>query len=310
MKNLRILLEKWEHPFTGKDYHFDDTDATDNEQNDTAYNNIAKLHDSLADHYHVEQYPTDDSNELTDLHRVNRKRMESIRSYTGSGYQSINKRLLKNNGRKNALGFQRRPYDDDYDHKWREQSYNNVTRDISNIDHLVKSFRTPHDMHVYSGVKFDPLQFHQGNKVMKVRMPAFTSTSLRPDKAEYFTGDSGHHWSDPEDEYNDKKIRSYNILKIHVPQGSRGMYVGHYSGSMGEREFILPRNSKLHIHHEPQIIDASDHDRERNLGDISIKQVWHAKLVHDGTDPTRHMNEDSDVTKIGTAINPRLLKYD
>lgn len=67
-----------------------------------------------------------------------------------------------------------------------------------------------------------------------------------------------------------------HIIQIHVPKGSHGIYSSGYSNYPDEKEFILPRNSKLAIEKQPRFHSsgssyASDH------------AVWHARLMHDGT---------------------------
>jgi hypothetical protein len=67
-----------------------------------------------------------------------------------------------------------------------------------------------------------------------------------------------------------------HIAKIHVPRGSRGMYVEHITQNEGEREHILPAGSKFAFKKDPVV----DHETKTVM--------WHGKLVHDGFDWTSH----------------------
>lgn len=77
-----------------------------------------------------------------------------------------------------------------------------------------------------------------------------------------------------------KKSYAYqHTMKIHVPSGSHAFYAEGQTENQGEHEVILHKGSKLHIHKTPTL----DH--------LTKSVTWHAKLVHDGVRPTRHMNE-------------------
>lgn len=104
------------------------------------------------------------------------------------------------------------------------------------MDDALRHHTTPHDLTVYSGLG----QFH-GDVVatnQRVHHPAYLSTSLRPDMAMGFAH-CHLHGTDV----------VAHLLKIHVPQGHPGAYVDHISRNPGEQEFILPRDTTLHIDH-------------------------------------------------------------
>ena len=71
--------------------------------------------------------------------------------------------------------------------------------------------------------------------------PAYLSTSLNKSTAKRFS---------PHDNKNEK-----NVLKIHVPEGSSGSYVGHISFNPKEKEFILPAGTNLKYHHTKIEVD-------------------------------------------------------
>jgi ADP-ribosyltransferase exoenzyme len=103
---------------------------------------------------------------------------------------------------------------------------------IHHLDSVMDKHKTPQDMHVYSGTKHD-LRKHD---IMD--HPAYMSTSLHPEVA--------HGFSIQHKSYNhDTKNYESHVMNIHVPKGSRGAYIGHIAKYPGEKEFIIPRDSKL-----------------------------------------------------------------
>lgn len=254
MKSLKTILEVWEHPFSGKDYHEDDhpklhdrsnigysmsPDALGTYEKETG---VHKLGVALAKHYKGGQ--------LSEEHEKVLKRYKT-------GSHDINISLI---------------HPDRFDDHWRE--WNNIDHVIAKMDDITKHQTTPRDMHLYSGIGFDPRKITHGqtdNGMMKVHLPAYTSTSIYPSVASSFT--------------------ETNMVKIHVPKGSHGVYI-HPGNSLGTtnthgKEFVLPRGSKLHIHPEP-----TQHYRKGQFASSNEHLlIWHAKLVHDGVQPTRHADE-------------------
>lgn len=157
---------------------------------------------------------------------------------------------------------------------------------------VVSSHRAPRDFHVYSGSRISPAEHNDPTKShIKVHLPAFTSTSLNPKVAGKFARLSNHDSDAWTNAYKANEPISHiraNLFKIHVPAGSRGMYVAKYSGIAAEKEFIIPHGAKLHIHPEPE-----PREIEISPGNERSVNVWHAKLVHDGTEPTRHADEET-----------------
>ena len=141
-----------------------------------------------------------------------------------------------------------------------------------NMDDMVNRHSSPHDMHVYTSAHFNPAdEKGRSGKHIHVRMKAYTSTTINHSVAYNFAVDGrGQH----------------QIIKIHIPKGSRGGYIGHHSVWPEEREFVLPRNSQLHIHPEPDDITV-----HHPVQGPSSAKLWHAKLVHDGFTQTRHFHE-------------------
>ena len=92
-----------------------------------------------------------------------------------------------------------------------------------------------------------------------------------PPNAEY-TPEHNLHYHETTSIYNVPKAG--HVVSIHVPKGSHGAYVDHVSEHQGEREFILHKGAKVHIHPEPE------YDKKEN------KYRWKGVLVHDGVKPT------------------------
>jgi hypothetical protein len=138
-----------------------------------------------------------------------------------------------------------------------------MTQEIDhNLSHAIKNLSEPtnRDMHVYHG--FTPSSQKKtrlnipslpknddGHHVLK--NPAYLSTSLSRTSARGFGTD---------------------LLKIHVPKGSKAGIPAHGRYN-SEKEVILHKNHELHIHPTPTKVESEQ----------GSYNVWHAKLVHDGT---------------------------
>lgn len=153
----------------------------------------------------------------------------------------------------------------------------------NNLHDSIKEHSIPHDIHVYAGTGFSPgrhIKYDEHGKAdltkpLKVKMPAFTSTSIDPDVAMNFAKqDRKHH----NNEYAAGRVGLYdmvprNIIKIHVPKGASGAYMHHhYSSLPEENEVLINKGAKLHIHPVPTV----------EANQIGVKHIWHARLVHDG----------------------------
>jgi hypothetical protein len=202
---------------------------------------IAPLHAALTAHYH----------EYDDTHK------KAIKEYTTSSH-AMNNSLHAEAAGKDRNG---RPFDAD-DHK-------RLMPQVKRMDKLVNKTKTPADMHVYSGTQTSPARFkspdHKPGDPIKVKIPSFTSTSISKFQAEAFTGYDEHH------EHDHDPLKDHtHMLKIHVPAGHKGAYIDHHSKNKGEREFVLPRNTTLHVHDKPEL---------QNHGSNGPIAVWHAHIV-------------------------------
>lgn len=119
------------------------------------------------------------------------------------------------------------------------KDYENSFHDekINHLDSAMTRHKTPHKLTVFSGTKFDPRNHMDENKI--VHHPAYLSTSLSKKTAASF-GTTNYHVDE-----NGRVESEKHVLKIHVPKNHPGAYVDHFSDNKGEKEFILPRGTKL-----------------------------------------------------------------
>jgi hypothetical protein len=143
---------------------------------------------------------------------------EHIKTYTNSSWR-INGTLLRG-----KTGVEHPDHDDK----------------VKGIDHLLSKHAAPHDMHVYTGVDDNhPLHdIESKHKEHNLIHPGYTSTSISKSRAEGFAKSTN----------TDK-----HVLKIHVPAGHPGAYIDHLSANKGEKEFLLPRGTKLKVHPNPEV---------------------------------------------------------
>lgn len=152
-------------------------------------------------------------------------------------------------------------------------------KDEDGMTDAVNRHKTPHDMTVYSGVRQSPehlIKSQNGVKTGKggvAHTSHFMSTSISKEQASGFAApDKYSKYS--KGEYKDKP--AVHMLKIHVPKGHPSAYVAEHSEHDNEKEMILPHNTKLHIHHTPDI--------EKDSAGFHTA-IWHAHVVsHDKKD--------------------------
>jgi hypothetical protein len=240
----KFITEVFEHEFTGMDEYHDDNF---HEPSELATHNIHKHSLKLQDHY------------------GDHKGWPAIGKYTAdSGL--LNRHLLYKHDPKLVPDVQDFVYD--------RQSPEHLDKFHAHMHDVMSRFSTPHDLHVYTGTEWSPARHHDGtSSVIKVHLPAYTSTSINPDIPKIFSW-RDRHLQHPNPHYKNAS----NIIKIHVPADSHSFYV-----HQPENELILPANSRLHVHHKPEFVDHE--------GEGKTFAIWQAKLVHDGFKPTKHMPE-------------------
>lgn len=143
---------------------------------------------------------------------------------------------------------------------------------IKKIDKALREAKpAPEDYYTYSGIRFNPEDLSsdqnrgKGRKGaelkseeedhIKVRFPAYTSTTISPHRAMSFSrqdSDGFHH-----------------IIKFKIPKGSKhGTHVAGISNFQTEMETLLKRGKNARIHKVPEIKDSPG-------GKVKI---WHAEL--------------------------------
>lgn len=161
--------------------------------------------------------------------------------------------------------------------------------DLPGIDATLGNKPAPHDLHVYSGVKFNPADVR--NKDNLIHLPAYTSTSLYQHVAVPFAEGLADH------EPNDVETTHHHILRIHIPVGSEhGAYIAHHSpfdeditledGSKkptehGEREFLMKRGAIIRVDPAPfdQHIGRFTDTHSGKDYHISKYHLWNAHIV-------------------------------
>ena len=204
---------------------------------------LKPLHDELVKHYKFE--PTHGA---------------AIHEYT-KGSRRINNHLYEME--KKSLGM---PHDKNSVSDTYKKS---VDHTLSKLKEALSVHKAKKDMHVFSGVPIDPRKyFDKSGSHTTVRMPAFTSTSLKQSIAENFTTNTSHNLKK-----GTMKKSEYHVLRIKVPKGSHGAYVEHHSFFNNEHEFILHPGSHIKIAHKPYHTDSNAYANHH---------YYDAELVHDG----------------------------
>lgn len=204
---------------------------------------------------------------------------KALCGYTDSDYRPVNKFLNKNDRELNSIA-KAQAMSTDYAQKRTDDQ-------IKRISSALSKHNTVHDMYVYRGFDLGGVSDTRGallnltgpspkgvtHRVLHSRGFMSTTTDLIKAKGTF---------SNPV--YNKRNSRNYsNILKIHVPAGSHGMFMKDYSVHDTEREFLLHHGSKVAVHPKPTV------DQSKGL------VVWHGNLIHDGIQPTRHAFGKKDV---------------
>jgi len=239
MKSFKTFLKEFEQSWADQAIHAgigrEDGIFMD-EQTDDEFEAIHNQHRALSNHYKFSS----------------RQQLEHIHEYTKNDAAGIN----------NALW-------NDHENKT-EDAKIHFGPTIRSLDSAMKVHKTPEDMTVYSSSVHDPREKKGSNDV--VHHPAYLSTSIDPKIAHQRDMNIVHKVADDDD---NRFVEHHNILKIHVPAGSKGAYVAHHSNYSREKEFILPRGTKL-LHHST---DTTIKPREDNWSEDRHTHVHHMSVV-------------------------------
>lgn len=115
------------------------------------------------------------------------------------------------------------------------------TKTRDNLDSVLAKHTAPDDLVVYSGTNGIHAKTLRSSEVLN--HPSFLSTSLSANAARAFASQNGG-----------------DIVKIHIPKGHPMVYPNDPKKTTyeGEREVILPRNTKLRIHKDKEQVLIHD----------------------------------------------------
>ena len=138
---------------------------------------------------------------------------------------------------------------------------NNHKKHIKALDDVLNNSKIHADTHVYTGLTHSPLiHFAKMNpkkgEGIVIHHPAYMSTSTSYESAKFFAGRPSEK----------NRPGEKHVLKLHLPQGTRGGSIKHLSSFPDENEILLHRGHNIHIHPTPTIDSDGTH-------------VWHARVV-------------------------------
>lgn len=133
-----------------------------------------------------------------------------------------------------------------------------TAKTVAGLDSAVSKSSTPIELMVYTSLSenFDMLKLAP-NSVLNFN--GFRSCSLDPLQALDLNSERSSYKAGMFD-----TRRKLSILQIRVEKDSKGLYADDYSSSPGEREFILPRGSRVRVLDSPSKIVASNSNYSRN----------------------------------------------
>lgn len=168
------------------------------------------------------------------------------------------------------------------DHLW--DSYKNKTEpksrmggiDIKGLDDALSETQLHKPLYVYSGVKRNPGLLAAMHPKRRIFLPAYTSTSIQPRTALSFAG-SIKRGTEGEESWSNEQEGERHILRIHVPSGNNGYYLGTKSNFDNEKEFLLPRDTTIHVEENPQTFVH----KNPSGGPLSkrLVSVWNARVL-------------------------------
>jgi hypothetical protein len=136
---------------------------------------------------------------------------------------------------------------------------------IEGLDNALNHSKTKKPMTVFSGVGFNPGKMAEKHPENNLYMPSYTSTSIDPKVASTFskplykdsTGETMDHMYDPDKDEKEEGADNH-ILRINIPKGHSGAYMGGTSSLPEEKEFLLPRQQTMKIHPTPETHEFTD----------------------------------------------------
>jgi hypothetical protein len=194
-----------------------------------------------------------------DKANYSKEELHGIKEYSDELFFDINKYLYANKG---EVDFRQRAKTNKGSRQFE------VMQAIAEIDSAMEKSTAPYEFHAYSGLddSYDISGLERGKQYI---FTGYRSTSIDFEKAGSRSADQ-----------RDKKGAA--VLQIKVPTGARGMYIGHLSSRKDEKEFLLPRNSKIKIVGKPRKLNLADTQKgyraDYGLSDLTVIE---AELVPD-----------------------------
>jgi hypothetical protein len=213
----------------------------------------AEHHDKMDDNAnpHIGSYAHEVQGELEtrhDMSKLNHGERASLDSYSSSSFY-LNKDLH------NARAEGRAPSPEHHSQ-------------IEQLDSALKRQKLPYHLTVHHGAYADIGKEAAKTSSRQVHVPSYTSTSIKPSIATRFA--NLHH--DPQ---TGKSVT--HVLRIHLPKGHHGIYLGTRSQFSNEHEFLMPRNTRLRIAEHPEI-HPHPHDKNTQV------HIWDAHPVEHNED--------------------------
>ena len=165
-----------------------------------------------------------------------------------------------------------------YDNKsMTEGELKSVKHTSEHMDKMINHTLTPTKLKVYSGTLTDPRTLKDKEGI--IHHPAYLSTSVDQHIAEDFAR------SRALGQAMDKKDGTPHMLKIHVPKGHPGLYMPstseHSTLAQEEKEFVLPRNTRLKYMKTTKNNISSSKDSNDNLLVHHMKVVPHTNNINE-----------------------------
>lgn len=111
---------------------------------------------------------------------------------------------------------------------------------------IIANKKLPKNMTLYTGIRHNPMDFVDGSG--KLHTPAFMSTSTKWSIALKFA----LRQASRKDNHAENHFESAHILEINAKKGQSAGSLNAKSTEKSENEFLLPRNTILHINPDPE----------------------------------------------------------
>ena len=215
--------------------------------------NPRKINESKNENEHIGHSIEEIHDKLAEDHPYTEKEKKETQKYT-RGSSNLNRNLYEHKMEDKVVP---KEVKGDFD-----------THNIKSLDAAVEKHSLKHDLHVYSGVHFHPGR--SSGMSGHIQLPAYTSSSISKSVASHFAHSAGY--SNPKELTSNKDGENIkgHILHLHLKPGQKGAYIAPHSEYEEEREYTLPRNTRIKINQKPTVHIDEDENRYH---------VWHGEVV-------------------------------